>query len=86
MFEPFCGQTGLKKAFDSEWLPIDFFRALVSDDIMDIFDGETNGYGQLKKGSDWTQTNKEEFFFFFWFTIVDGVYTPSYNTRVLEER
>ena len=71
MFEPFCGQTGLKK-LDSESLPIDFFRALVSDDIMDIFVRETNRYGQLKKGSDWTQTNKEEIFFFFWFTIVDG--------------
>ena len=86
MFEPFCGQTGLKKTFDSsESLPIDFFCALVSDDIMDIFVRETNCYGQLKKGSDWTQTNKEVFLFF-WFTIVDGVYTPSYNTRILEER
>ena len=27
---------------------------------MDIFVRETNRYGQLKKGSDWTQTNKDE--------------------------
>ena len=63
MFEPFCGQTGLNFFFDSESLPIDFFRALVSDDIMDIFVRETNRYGQLKKGSPWTKTNKEISFF-----------------------
>ena len=65
MFKSFCGQTGLNFFFDSESLPIDFFRALVSDDIMDIFVRDTNCCGQLKKGSPWTQTNKEEFSSFF---------------------
>ena len=72
---------------NSESLPIDSFRALVSDDIMDIFIRETNRYGQLKKGSDWTQTIKEEIFSFFDLLLsMPRVYTPSYNTRVLEER
>ena len=39
---------------------------------MDIFVRETNRYGQLKKGSDWTQTNKEEFFNFFGLLLLMG--------------